>query len=213
MAKKGYSVQWEEGEAVAFEINGVRYTSLDEVPSPRDRRKLMAIMSAANAAELEEDTPVDSWPIEKIILNIFTGIAALMLVIAAFSAFSAIRTIAREASAPGRVVDMVIQREYINEQDRIVQEYYYPVVQFTARDGRRREVRMSVGSDAPEYEKGDEVTVLYDPAHPLDARIKSFGSAAMMWILPSITGILGICFLGAVVLVRRVISQQPAVVE
>jgi hypothetical protein len=36
----------------------------------------------------------------------------------------------------------------------------------------------------------------------LDARIQSFGSNALMWILPGITGILGLGFLGAVLLVR-----------
>jgi hypothetical protein len=62
---------------------------------------------------------------------------------------------------------------------------------------------MSEGSSSPQYEAGDEVTVLYNPNRPLDARIKSFGSSALMWVLPGITGILGVAFLGAVVAVRR----------
>jgi hypothetical protein len=78
------------------------------------------------------------------------------------------------------------------------------VVDFTASDGHRRTVQMNIGSDSQEYEKGNQVTVLYDPQHPLDARIKSFGSGLLMWILPGITGILGISFLGAVLVVRYV---------
>jgi hypothetical protein len=62
---------------------------------------------------------------------------------------------------------------------------------------------MTEGSSAPSHEVGDEVTVLYNPEHPLEARIKSFGSSALMWILPGITGILGLGFLGAVIAVRR----------
>jgi hypothetical protein len=62
---------------------------------------------------------------------------------------------------------------------------------------------MTEGSSAPSHEVGDEVTILYDPEHPLDARIKSFGSNALMWILPGITGILGLAFLGAVLVVRH----------
>ena len=53
------------------------------------------------------------------------------------------------------------------------------------------------------HEVGDEVTVLYNPDRPLEARIKSFGSSALMWILPGITGILGLGFLVAVMAVRR----------
>jgi hypothetical protein len=77
-------------------------------------------------------------------------------------------------------------------------------VEFVAQDGKRRNVQLSEGSFPPAYEVGDEVTILYEPEHPLDARIKSFGSSALMWILPGITGILGIAFLGAVLVVRRV---------
>jgi hypothetical protein len=50
---------------------------------------------------------------------------------------------------------------------------------------------------------GEEVTVLYNPERPLDARIKSIGSAALLWVLPGITGILGLGFLGAVMAVRK----------
>jgi len=62
---------------------------------------------------------------------------------------------------------------------------------------------MSEGSSSPSQEVGDEVIVLYNPEHPLDARVKSFGSSALMWVLPAITGILGLAFLGAVLAVRR----------
>ncbi len=55
---------------------------------------------------------------------------------------------------------------------------------------------------------------MYNPEHPLDARIKSFGSSAAMWILPGITGILGIAFLGAVVAVRKLMppAEETAAV-
>ena len=46
----------------------------------------------------------------------------------------------------------------------------------------------------------------YDPEHPLDARIKSASSNALMWVLPSITGILGIAFAGAVLVVKKVMA-------
>ena len=130
-----------------------------------------------------------------------------MLFIAFVSSASAILKMNGEESAPGRVVEIIERREYVNEQDRIVEEYYYPVVEYISRDGRFHSIQMTEGSSAPSHEVGDEVTVLYNPDRPLGARIKSFGSSALMWILPGITGILGLGFLGAVMAVRRLMPS------
>jgi len=82
------------------------------------------------------------------------------------------------------------------------------VVQFVSADGRSHIVHLTEGSSAPFHEVGDEVTVLYDPEHPLEARIQSFGSSALLWVLPGITGILGVAFLGAVIAVQRLMSPK-----
>jgi hypothetical protein len=106
-------------------------------------------------------------------------------------------------------VDMTKRLEYDEEdRERVIGEAYYPVVMFTANDGKRRSVQLSEGSFPPAYEVGDEVTVLYEPEHPLDARIKSFGSSALMWVLPGITGVLGISFLVAVLAVQKVMMPN-----
>jgi hypothetical protein len=145
---------------------------------------------------------------ERLLLGIFGGVAALMLLIALISSASAILKLSREESAPGRVVEIVERREYVNEQDRIVEEYYYPVVEFTAKDGRRRTVQMTEGSSAPSHEVGEDVTVRYNPDRPIEARIQSFGSSALLWILPGITGVLGLAFLGAVMVVRTLMPPE-----
>jgi len=62
-----------------------------------------------------------------------------------------------------------------------------------------REVQMSEGSSSQECEAGDQVTVRYNPERPLDARI-----------LPDITGILEICFGGAVFAVRKFLFAEAA---
>ena len=216
MAKKKYSINWEDDLPVSFEVDGVRYESLEEVPSEADRRKLEAMMESsfdadfeAGLAEMKRETPeVNGASVEKLILSAFTGVAALMLLIAGIASFNNILKISREESAPGRVVEIIERREYVNEQDRIIEEYYYPVVEFVASDGKRRSVQLSEGSSSPQYEVGEEVTVLYDPKHPLEARIKSFGSSALMWILPGITGILGVAFLAAVIAVRKLMPAE-----
>lgn len=214
MAKKTYSINWEDDIPVSFEVNGVTYESLDDIPNEKDRTKLEAMLNSAEDAEFDAEfakmgsnmsTPDDS-SFENLILGIFTGIAVLMLLITGISSFFNVQKINREKSAPGVVTDMTKQLEYdSNDYNRVIGETYYPVVEFTAQDGKRRNVQMSEGSFPPSYEVGDEVTVLYEPDHPLDARIKSAGSNALMWILPGITGILGIGFLVAVIAVRRVI--------
>ena len=129
-----------------------------------------------------------------------------MLGIAVISSFSVISKISKEESADGRVVDMVVKVQYTTvegQMEPIAEEYYYPVVEYHSLDGRFHSVQLAEGSTPASYEIGDEVTVLYDPEHPLDARIKSFGSSALMWVLPGITGILGISFLVAVLVVQR----------
>jgi len=215
MAKKKYSINWEDDEPVSFEVDGVQYESLDDVPEESDRLKLEAMMDAAETAEFDAEfekaqQEIDQnqgVAIEKIILPIFTGIAVLMLLIAGLSSVSNIRKLNREESAPGRVTDVKMERSYVNEEDRVVQEYYYPVVEFVASDGRRRNIQINEGSYPASYEVGDQVVVLYEPDHPIEARIKSMGSTIGMWILPGITGIIGIGFLVAVLAVVKVLSS------
>lgn len=221
MAKKKYSINWEDDLPISFEVDGVSYDTLDDVPDEKDRRKLEAMMESAEDAEFEAEVDaeiakakkeleqIEKVPFEKIILSVFTGIAALMLFVTAIASFNNIQKVNREESAPGIVVEMTKRLEYDeNDSDRVIGEAYFPVVEFTANDGKRRTVQLSEGSFPPAYEIGDEVTVLYEPDLPLDARIKSFGSSALMWILPGITGILGIAFLGAVIAVQKLMPSE-----
>jgi len=217
MAKKKYSINWEDDEAVSFEVNGAQYQNLEDIPEEADRLKLEAMMDSAEDAEFDaefekmnkEVEQINSPKVENIILSVFTGIAVLMLLIAGIASYSNIMKINREESVLGRVVDMTLIRDYdVNDRDRVVSEAYFPVVEFTAQDGKRRQVQLSEGSWPAAYEVGNEVIVLYEPEHPLDARIKSFGSSAGMWILPGITGVLGIAFLGAVMAVRKLMPSE-----
>jgi hypothetical protein len=217
MTKKKYSINWKNDEPVSFEVNGVTYDSLDDVPNKKDKDKLAAMVQAASEDDFE-DVKFDEKEFEELrkaaenptmerwVLGGFTGIAVVMILVAVISSFFNIQKIAKEESAPGRVVDVVVRRELVNEENDIVRDFYYPVIEFFANDGHKRTVQVSEGSDSPYFEKGNEVTVLYDPEHPLDARIKSAGSSALMWILPGITGILGIAFAGAVFVVKKVMS-------
>lgn len=208
--KKSYSVNWENEQAVSFVVNGVTYASLKDIPDLGDRKKLRAMMSETSEPDFDEaeweQIRKEANKGQDIILWIFSGVSALMLLIALLSAGSIILARSQEKTAPGVVVNVVSRREYVSEQDHVVQDYYFPVVRFTAEDGRRRDVQMSEGSSSPEYESGDEVMVRYNPERPLKAHIDSFGSAILMWILPGITGILGLAFGGAVLAVKWLIK-------
>jgi hypothetical protein len=214
MAKKKYSINWENDEPLSFEVDGVTYNSLGNVPNWKDRDKLAAMVQAASEDDFEKikfdekefeelRKSAENPTMEKWVLGGFAVIAAVMILVTLISTFSNIQKISKEETAPGRVVDVVVRRELVNEKNDIVRDFYYPVIEFTANDGRRRSVQISEGSGSPYYEKGDEITVRYDPEHPLDARIKSASSNMLMWVLPGITGILGLAFGGAVWMVSK----------
>ncbi len=204
---KKYSLNVEGGEVVSVEVDGVRYERPDQIPDPEDRAKIELLMSRppsesfddafdkqfeADLRELEKESA--SFP--KVIVAIFLGISILMLAIAAVSAFNTARTLSRQRSAPGRVLELVVRR------DQTGREFFYPVVEFGLPDGSRQTVQMSEGSWPAPYDPGEAVTVLYDAAQPRNAHIRSSGGTLLPWILTLITGVLGLAFLGASLFVR-----------
>jgi hypothetical protein len=82
------------------------------------------------------------------------------------------------------------------------------MVEFYTPGEVRHTVQLAEGSSTPGYVKGQEVTVLYDPAEPTSARIKSLGSALMLWVLPVITGFLGLAFVAAALLSVRFLRSE-----
>jgi Protein of unknown function (DUF3592) len=200
--EKKYSIQWQDDEVVSFEVDGVQYKSLDEVPDEADRDKLLELMAGKDNFELEAPAR-PSINLGLVVFTVFIGVAVLMCVISVLTGMSAWRKMSREVEAPGRVVEMVSRRD---EQGN---EFYYPVVAFALADGSRKTVQMAEGSWPPSYEVGDPVTVLYDPEQPLGARLKSASGAAGLWIWTLVTGILAVAFLLATLLARWVLKEVP----
>lgn len=200
---KSYSVKIENDEVVSIEIDGVHYDSLDEISDPDDRDKILSLM-VETPDEMDLDVPARKSVMPKIFLLVFFGVAFLMLAISAFSGVSAGRAMAREKNAPGRVVDMVVR---VNQDGN---EFYYPVVEFSLPDESRQTVQIAEGSWPPAYEKGQEVTVAYDPEQrPLTARIDSFSSDLLRWTVSIITGVLGLAFLAGGLLARWIFKSVP----
>ena len=55
MAKKKYSINWEDDLPVSFEVDGVQYGSLEDVPDEADRLKLEAMMDSSFDAEFDAE--------------------------------------------------------------------------------------------------------------------------------------------------------------
>lgn len=200
--EKKYSIQWQDDEVVSFEVDGVQYASLDEVPDEADRDKLLELMAGQGDFELEAPAK-PSINLGVVVLTVFIGVAVLMCVISVLTGVSTWRGISREVEAPGRVVELVTRRD---EQGN---EFYYPVVAFALADGSRRTVQMAEGSWPPAYALGDPVTVLYDPGQPLKARVKSTSGTASLWIWTMVTGILAVAFALATLMARWVLKEVP----
>lgn len=204
---KKYSVNMENDEIVSIEVDGVLYHSLDEVPDPEDRAQVERLMTAsANEAEPPFTLPQQKpFPVARIVFWVFAGVAVLMLAITAVAAFNTSAALAREEKAPGRVVELVTRR------DEDGNEFYYPVVEFSPAGSERRTVQIAEGSWPAAYDVGDEVTVAYDREQPRNARIDSFGGAFSQWIVPLITGVLGVAFGLAAWFARWMMKSEMAV--
>lgn len=196
--EKHYSVNWKDGELVSVEVNGVEYASLEDIPDEEDRTQI-ELMMMGEASKIIDQPSGDG--MTRVVLSIFLAVGALMLVIFAISAFNALRAASREQSAQGRVIELVTRRdEYGNP-------YYYPVVEYYLPDGSLKRAQIPQGSWPAAYQPGEAVTVRYDPLRPLEARIASAGSADR-WILPGVTGFLGVIFTVVALLVGKLFNVK-----
>jgi hypothetical protein len=121
----------------------------------------------------------------KLISAVFSTIGIGMLVGSFFIFSNTTSFIRRAEQAEGKVIDLERSRSSSSSSST-----YRPVVEFTTATGKRIEFTSSVGSSPPSHRVGEPVTVLYNPADPQSARIKSF---FQLWF-----GFLIVCFMGLV---------------
>lgn len=126
----------------------------------------------------------------KLISVVFSVIGVGMLAGSIFIFSNTTRFIAGAAEAGGKVIDLERTRSSSSSSSRSSSTMYRPVVEFTTATGKRIEFVSSVGSSPPSHRVGEAVTVLYNPADPSKARIKSF---FQLWF-----GFLIVFFLGLV---------------
>jgi hypothetical protein len=125
----------------------------------------------------------------KIISGVFSAVGVGMLVGSFFIFSNTSRFIAGASEAEGKVIALDRSRSSSSSGSGS-STTYRPVVEFTSGTGKRIEFTSSVGSSPPSHRVGESVTVLYNPADPYSARIKSF---FQLWF-----GFLIVFFLGLV---------------
>lgn len=95
----------------------------------------------------------------------------------------------REFVASAEVADgKVVELNYQSSSDGGA---YYPVVRFKPVGGVEIEFESGLGSSPASYDRGESVSVLYDPSDPDNAEINSFMA---LWFAPIVVGFMGTVF-------------------
>ena len=109
-----------------------------------------------------------------------------------FAAFLARRPIAL-LRAGGKAQGTVTRSEsqLISSSKGPARTYHFPHIEFTTAKGEKIAFRSAVGRGVA-LEKGTVVPLIYDPANPQDASIRSFGH---LWLFPTVLCVLTLPFL------------------
>lgn len=119
-----------------------------------------------------------------IIKYVFAIVGACMLA-GAFALYSSTSSfLERAVTTQGTVVELIRSRS----SDSIS---YYPIVEFTTTSGHAVEFQSNSGSNPPSYNRGEQVSVIYESSAPESAKIDSFFS---LWGGATIVGGIGLVF-------------------
>ena len=132
----------------------------------------------------------------KLVGVIFTLIGLVLLAVTGAILYFTQQSIAAEVEAQGVVVRNEL-RHYerssnSSSSSRGSTDLWHAVVDFKLQDGTPKTVEMTAGYWPKQWDEGEAVTVRYDPARPLTARIAN--GSGMDYFAPAITGFLGLVF-------------------
>lgn len=108
---------------------------------------------------------------------IFAAAGSVFVVLGLRSAAGLRRFRRTAAHAPGVVLDLVLDRAGPRSSPGFV---YFPVVRYSLPDGRVVDFRSPQGSSPAAVRRGQQVTVLYDPADPTNARLEGILSGGCL---------------------------------
>jgi hypothetical protein len=119
---------------------------------------------------------------------LFLSISLAMLVIAVVSGVLTAQATARQVSAIGNVVEVLV------EEDSQGNNFYTLVVVFKLADGSEHMARVYEGGWPPEHPVGAAVRVRYDPAQPGQVHLDAPSGFFENYLLTLITAIIGATF-------------------
>jgi len=148
-------------------------------------------------------------PATKKFLGVIFTFAALVMLYFSWHTYNATNEFLETAqSAPGIVVDFDT-RHSSSSSSSGSSTTYAPIVEYTHPEtGQTIRFTSSASSNPPAFDGGEEVTVLYSPDDPEDARIDSFMS---LWMMPLILVVLGGIFLPVGLGIMRSKNSQQSV--
>jgi hypothetical protein len=128
--------------------------------------------------------------------SIFTVVGLLLLATSGTILYFTQQSMAAEVEAPGIVIRNELRQHErssnSSSSSRGSTDLWHAVVEFKLADGAPKTVEMSAGNWPKAFDEGEAVTVRYDPAKPLKARIA--GDFGMEYFPTIITGFLGFTF-------------------
>lgn len=125
-------------------------------------------------------------------------VAAVLLGVGGWLAAGTLEFTRRAASAPGTVIELVTSRGSKGGT------LYSPIVRWEPLEGEPRTLRSRTASSPAAFDVGEQVTVLYDPEDPAEARLEAFTE---LWLPATALGGMGTLLLliaGATLVFRRV---------
>lgn len=121
------------------------------------------------------------------------------------STWHTLHFIHKAASVPGKVIRL--QKVSPNSSDDTPTTTYKAVFQFKTADGNDYTVTSQLNAYPPTHKPGEAVTVLYAPAHPEAARIKSFWE---LWFFTTVATAITLVFLAFRIYVGRRKPHTPS---
>jgi hypothetical protein len=132
-------------------------------------------------------------------------IGLLLFVAAAWSVWSTKSWLAHTLEVEGVVVELVRMRD--SEDKGYV---FSPIVRFETADGGTHEFQSGLRTYPPAYRTGEVVSVVYDPAVPDAAMIRSLLS---LWLMPIILSFIGTIFCAIGIFIRVMCSSASRIFD
>ncbi|WP_085901275.1 DUF3592 domain-containing protein [Kiloniella majae] len=126
----------------------------------------------------------------KILKYIFMSVGLITLSVMGIWSYTTHNFVDNAHSAQGTVIDLIQSRS--SSSSSTSNSYVYrPEVIFQTATGEEVTFQSSTGSNPPAYNRGEKVSVLYNPENPQDAKIDGTLS---LWLGPLILGVIGFIF-------------------